>query len=666
MVKLGNESATVGVANVLTLLATTFLVGMLLLPSPSPLPQKGPSAALAPGPVLAFDDFEPQPALPDSEGSTVVDPPYEIASQSPVTEAIGGAPAVADATADQPPVPEPPPSSVLTDQPPEAPFPRPPQTQMGGTTASSSTPALSNPRPPSTAPLTTGAPTTAAMASTTAPATIAATTSVPSPSPSATPSTVPVPPSGKPAETLQWAARWGDDPGVRGQIDSWIKGPIILASDFDVVADDGRDDFAGIRAALDAASGGGVVVLPSGVLEASATLALSSGQILRGAGSSSTQLIFTQSMDWGIELGGEYSQVDGVVVTAVQGATSITVRTAKPPVVGNYAILQAGPGRPKNAGEIVRIMGADPSGSDWILTVEQPLSQSLAGAEYLPFEAGEGIGVEHLSVQPAPGVSVDYHFVLRGTANSWVRNVESRLARRAHVYSRQTSSCEIRNNTFSDARYHGDGGMGYGVNLANRTTGCLVLQNRLSLLRHSMLLHDGATRNVVAYNHSSDPRHPNFVDGGPADMSFHGVATANLVEGNIVSRVQLTDAGVAGAHNTILRNCVTSGPPTIRNEPTDAWLIGNSILGSNAAVKATIMPAVDWSAERPYTTSDLFDADGILVQGAAPGLLISGNWFAGQVSGDAGSIPKSAIRTAAEVPTVPTGAASTDCPYAPS
>ncbi len=470
---------------------------------------------------------------------------------------------------------------------------------------------------------------------------------------------------GPPRTSDGWAYDWAADPGVRLDIVNWRPTTRIEATSFGVVADDGVDDSGAIAAALASlGAGGGVVSLPSGELHISSTINLSDGQVLAGAGRDATRLTFTANNVAGVELGGGYPRDGGVVASGQPGTRSLTIRTNQPPSVGQHALLRGGSSPTGEGGQIVEVTGVSPSGSDWTIDIADALAQDLTGAAFSPFDAGQGMGLENLSMAPAAGVNVDYHIVLRHSANSWVTGVTSEFATRSHIYSRQSYRCEVRENTLVEATNKGDGGQGYGLNIANNTTGCLFMQNQLSLLRHSMLLHGGATANVVAYNVSTEPRHPNFTNGGPADMSFHGYAVANLVEGNVIQRVQLTDAGTAGADNTIVRNCITSGPPTLKNGPVRAVLVGNTLLGSNATLQQTVMPPVEWSDSRVYTTSSLFDDDGILIDGTAPDLLIDGNWFAGTVTGTA-TPPRSAFSAAPLVPATPTGNPATDCPYAP-
>lgn len=209
--------------------------------------------------------------------------------------------------------------------------------------------------------------------------------------------------------------------------------------------------------------------------------------------------------------------------------------------------------------------------------------------------------------------------LLRSAADCWIRNVVSTDASLHHVETRLAYRCEIRDCDFARAHRVGDGGQGYGVNLASQTTATLVTGNSFRQLRHSILLNTGATGNVIRLNHSRNPRHPNFSNGGPADISFHAFSVANLVEQNLVERIEINDAGVAGPFNTIIRNCLSSGPLTLRNGVREAFVGANAMYGSNDLLRQRTMPAippptVPNSPEQPYLRGDvdIFGPDGTL------------------------------------------------------
>lgn len=520
--------------------------------------------------------------------------------------------------------------------------------------------------PPSpTIPSTTGSPTTLAPtteASTTTPPTTETTTTEP-----LTPDT---PDQSDPAVFAP--ADWDRDPGVRSNIAGLTPKKRVLVTDFGAVADDGADDVGAFVAAISAAvaSDGGVVEVPPGTFHLAKSLHLRSGVVLRGYSADSTFLLMTSPSAYAIEIGGGYQNGGTAIVSGKEGSRFVDVASGSGFAPGELALITVG-GAQRNsssAGQVVEVSAINGSR----LTIEEPLSENMDDMDITPYVAARGAGIETLSIAPAPGVTIHDMIVLRSTNDSWVQGVRTSMPTRSHVFTRQTYHCEIRDSVFDDAAEHGDGGRGYGVNLANQTTGCLVENNTLRNLRHSIVLHAGATANVVAFNHSSSPRHTNFVDGGPADISFHGYAVANLVEGNVVERIQITDAGTPGRYNTVLRNCLTSGPLTVANDADHQWLLGNAMYGTNEALRSKTMPAVEGSSARAYLQfGDVFDEDGIAELTPIPNTWASGNFYLGAKHSGGASLTRSTPTrqiptslygsTLSPILTNPTGSVAVDC-----
>lgn len=425
---------------------------------------------------------------------------------------------------------------------------------------------------------------------------------------------------------------WRRDPGVKGKIEDHVPTAraTLMANGADL--DDDTQAFQQALARLGA--DGGVVEIPPGTFYLSDSLRLSSRQLLRGAGSDRTRLVFTRSLNQGIEIGGSYPGPGIEVLSARQGRSRITVRKSNELRPGMYGLLsQTG----NATSQVVKIVRARPAGDHVVLVLEEPLNATFpSDAQFQLFTAAEYAGIEQLSLDVAtPNVRIGDMILLRSAANSWIRKVVSRNAFGAHVFTRQSYHCEIRDNVFDDATGHHDGKQGYGIDLANSTTACLVEDNALRRLRHAILLQEGANGNVVALNHSAEPRHTNFARGGPGDISFHGAANANLIEANVVERIHIGDAGPVGSGNVVLRNCLTSGPLTLENVPAVQYLAGNAIFGSDGQLMNTLMPPVlpQLPQARPYLDSNesLFDLDGIVFTStAAQAPIAIGNWHGGR------------------------------------
>lgn len=447
------------------------------------------------------------------------------------------------------------------------------------------------------------------------------------PPPSAPPPTSAVPPEPATIPPILWAR----DPGVAGEIDDHAA---LTTTQVPANGSDEQDDTEAFLGAINATASGGVIKVPPGRYFIDASLRLKSGQVLRGAGADRTSLLFTRDLTIGVQIGGGNAGATTPVLGGGLHETSVTVAGSDLFAPGDFGLLELAD---SNQSQVVRVIASTPLGSRTRLSLEEPLNGNFSERSKLSkLDITEFAGIENLSLGIAdPRIRVAEMIRLHATANSWVRNVVSTMPFKSHVFSRQSYHCEIRDSSFIDASGHGDGGQGYGTNLANATTGCLVQDNVFQFLRHSVVMHVGANGNIVARNFSSRPRHSSFAEGGPGDISFHGFSNGNLVEANVVERIHLGDAGPIGAENTVLRNCLTSGPLTIENAPVTQVLLGNAMYGSDAQLKQTVMPPIlpERPAPRPYLepNGSRFERDGLarITSNWSPPFAV-GNWYNGQ------------------------------------
>lgn len=439
-------------------------------------------------------------------------------------------------------------------------------------------------------------------------------------------------PSNQPVAELQNLVRWHLDPGVSGEItDHQPTRTVTLNAN----GQDSLDDTASFTSALATIPNGGIVDIPAGTYYVSSTINLNSdGQVLRGAGSDRTKIVFTRSLPFGIAITGGYPKASTPVINGQYNNSVLSVDKATDVQPGQYALLTDAV---SDHSQVVHITSRSDAPDNTRLQLAEPLNSKFGSSSFIQsFDANEYSGVESLSVNVlSNNVHIGDMFHLRSAAHSWIHDVASQRARGAHVFTRQTYHCELSANTFVDATGHGDGKQGYGVDLANSTTACLVENNTFALLRHSILLNQAANGNVIAHNYSSSPRHTNFAEGGPGDISFHHFAYGNLVESNIVERIHIGDASRVGGGNLIYQNCITSGPLTIDNSP-DArqFLLENAMYGSDSQLSTTIMPPVLPEAQnpRPYLQSgnSLFNKNGVLVSADAAPALTQNNWYQNQ------------------------------------
>jgi len=176
----------------------------------------------------------------------------------------------------------------------------------------------------------------------------------------------------------------------------------------------------------------------------------------------------------------------------------------------------------------------------------------------------EAFSVERMDNLPGSNFWFSY------VAKSKISCVRSQMATREHVRVNYSRNCEIKGSSFYDAYFHCGGGAGYGVMLSKHPTECLVYNNIFARLRHSMVVKEGANRNVISYNYSYDPviSDGRIQDGACfnqrltsfPDISVHGhFSYMNLFEHNIVQAVHSADNwGPSGPGTTFFRNKVMS------------------------------------------------------------------------------------------------------------
>ncbi len=170
-------------------------------------------------------------------------------------------------------------------------------------------------------------------------------------------------------------------------------------------------------------------------------------------------------------------------------------------------------------------------------------------------------GIEDLKIQRY-GIGEDSGktIVISSSDNCWVKGVESKQASGHHILITNNSThIDIHGCYIHHAKDYGGGGHGYGVWITHNSSLCLIENNIIRHLRHSMIVADGAFGNVFGYNYSDDIQDSGFWDLG--DISLHGHYSTdigpfkNLFEGNNCWYIDVDDQwGVNGNYNTFLRN----------------------------------------------------------------------------------------------------------------
>jgi hypothetical protein len=176
---------------------------------------------------------------------------------------------------------------------------------------------------------------------------------------------------------------------------------------------------------------------------------------------------------------------------------------------------------------------------------------------FAPARLIENAGVEDLAITRTDSNNVSV-MNFDGTANTYVRRVEISLNYREAIAMNNSINCEVNKTYIRNARVRGGSGQGYGVAIQSMSTGCLVTDNVMTGQRHAMSLQFGANGNVVSDNYSITGTDTNGVR--KADISIHGhYAHMNLVEGNYVGNLQISDWHGRSPFHAIYRNRVTNG-----------------------------------------------------------------------------------------------------------
>jgi len=191
-------------------------------------------------------------------------------------------------------------------------------------------------------------------------------------------------------------------------------------------------------------------------------------------------------------------------------------------------------------------------------------------------EPAKEIGIENLklvadTLNNRHGNNITFQYA----QNCWVKNIESINPPLAHISIHASSSILIRDSYFHHAQDYGYiGGAGYGVQLFNRSTNCLIENNIFEHLRHSMVIERGANKNVFGYNYSFDQY--SFPAKNLSDLNIHGhYSFGNLFEGNYVEKIEADRYwGMNGPYNTIFRNFIRFNLITLK-ESDKTNIVGN-------------------------------------------------------------------------------------------
>lgn len=368
-------------------------------------------------------------------------------------------------------------------------------------------------------------------------------------------------------------------PGVLGGIPTFTTTINVKDAPYSAVGDGVADDTDAITNAIFAAGLNTIIYLPAGTYKTTRQILIQNKSVvLKGDGPSLTRIVptfVTTGSDAAIYIRGASSSTPVVVTGGSGGAdrdsTTLTFVDGSALAAGNfirliqsnnpsilYGNIPGGPGITNSSAFYLSQLNqitAKPSVN--VVTLARPLYRSYDNTGVYNTKAVKTImttncGVENLFIDNKH--SKDGTIGFFQAADCWVRGVESTNANWFHVSVNTSFRIEIRSNYFHHATTYGQGG--YGFTFAN-STDCWAEDNIFYKLRHSAIIQNGSSGNVVSFNWSSSMYN---VDGEAVnfmmlDYELHGgFPNFNLIEGNEGQKGGADDAWGNSLYNTFHRN----------------------------------------------------------------------------------------------------------------
>ncbi len=404
-------------------------------------------------------------------------------------------------------------------------------------------------------------------------------------------------------------ARWARA-GLTGAVTNFTT--LRNVKNYGAKGDGVTDDTTAIRNVLSAAPSGTVVYLPAGTYRLTKPLYPKSHTILRGDGAALTSLIFegagTLDRCIGLAAWDGNQPTNYVTITGgmTQGSTQLVVSSVSGYASGNIIEIEedndpawgwTDSWQSRLPGQVNRVTAVDAANKR--LTLDRPLRHTYTAQRHPRLRQLVTLmnaGVENLYVRrkdAVVGVTIEMKYAVK----CWVRNVESYMTYKAHVWLERSFECEVRQSYFHDAFVFGDGGQGYGVCCGKRTSDCLIENNVFYHLRHSMIVGIGANGNVYGYNYSA-ARALDPVYGTPQpDISVHGnYVFMNLFEGNVVEDADVPDwYAPAGPGNTLFRNRIINSGTAIDAGSNNQNFLGNVLTQGTITLDGAPAGIIDYA-----------------------------------------------------------------------
>ena len=382
------------------------------------------------------------------------------------------------------------------------------------------------------------------------------------------------------------------------------------------------DDTTAVNNAIAQAPAGSVVYLPAGTYRLTQPLYLKSDMILRGDGAAMTSLIFEGSgtasrcigiIRWDSDQTTTYVTLTGGMTL---GSAEITVSSVSGFQVGDVIELEEDNDpawgwtetwQLRLPGQLNRIVSVDAVNRR--LKLDRVLRYTFSAARnprLRKLTTISNVGIEKLFVRRKDSV-VGYTVETKYAVRFWMRNVESYMTYKGHVWMERSYECDVRQSYFHDAFVFGGDGQGYGVGCGKRTTDCLIEDNIFQHLRHSMIVGIGANGNVYGYNFSTQ-RAVDPVLGTPqADLSVHGnYVFMNLFEGNVLEDADVPDwYWPAGPGNTLFRNRIVNSGTAIDVGSNNQNFLGNVLTSGTIKTASSLQGIVDYGNVKQGNTANV-------------------------------------------------------------
>ena len=354
------------------------------------------------------------------------------------------------------------------------------------------------------------------------------------------------------------------------------------------------DATSAIQSALNSCPSGEVVLLSAGTFLINTSLTIPSNVTLRGAGpasvggtnvsSTSTTLNCNGNTVAAIQFGNPSTapSISGSVdITGglTQGSTSITVSSSSGITPGMYLLItqlndpsfvtidgNEGSSTWSDGGigwNGTRVMGqtvqvTSVSGNTIGITPLYYAYSSALSPEATPYSMGCTMaGLEDLTVY-ANNTGYSAMEDLNCTQYCWVLNVENNYTDGDHLDISWSYRDEVRHCNFHDAYLHTPGQSDSDLDILNKSSGSLIIDNIFYRLHCGIMMEWGAAGNVVAYNYVAGE-----FDAGSTNATYPGITTHgphpffNLIEGNIAPQFYFDDIWGSSSNNVCLRNWIT-------------------------------------------------------------------------------------------------------------